>query len=260
MLNDTSKCVGCRACQSACKRWNSLPAESLGYDALYDNPSDLSAKTWTVIKAKEFQANGSKELLLAKYQCMHCAEASCVEVCPTKALYHHYFGFVAYDKEKCSGCGYCTQTCPFQIPHLSGSTLTGFEKMDKCTFCQDRVAYGQMPACAEACPVGAITFGNRTQLEEEGRNRVSELRETYPNASLYGENELGGLQVMYVLKEPPEVYGLPEAPQNSAAVTAWQDVLKPLGYAVVGAVTLGLLVNLIANRVRVPAPEKDKRR
>jgi formate dehydrogenase iron-sulfur subunit len=145
MLNDTSKCVGCRACQSACKRWNSLPAESLGYDALYDNPSDLSAKTWTVIKAKEFQANGSKELLLAKYQCMHCAEASCVEVCPTKALYHHYFGFVAYDKEKCSGCGYCTQTCPFQIPHLSGSTLTGFEKMDKCTFCQDRVAYGQMP-------------------------------------------------------------------------------------------------------------------
>jgi len=213
MLYDSTRCVGCRACQTACKQWNSLPAESIGYDGIYDNPRSLSAQTWTLIKARDIGTKGEKDLLLCKYQCMHCTEAACVKVCPTHTLTHHPLGFVAYDEGKCSGCGYCTQFCPFQVPHLAGNTLTGIQKMQKCTFCQDRVPQGRQTACAEACPAGAILFGNREELIAEGKKRVGSPKSAYPNALLYGENELGGLHVMYVLKESPTVYQFPEYPQ-----------------------------------------------
>lgn len=258
MLYDASKCVGCRACQTACKRWNKMPPESSGYGDIYDNPPDLSAKTWTLIKAREFGANGSRDLLLAKYQCVHCTDAACVKVCPTGAVFHHNLGFVGYDKDKCSGCGYCAEFCPFQVPRLSGSRLTGMQKMAKCTFCQDRVSNGQQTACAEACPAGAITYGNRDRLVAEGKKRADELRQTYPNAVLYGEKELSGLQVMYVLKQPPGVYQLPRDPQVPAAATAWQDVLKPVGMVAGGAMVLGLLLNYFVARTLI-TKEKQKR-
>jgi len=248
MLYDSSRCVGCRACQTACKQWNSLPAESIGYGGIYDNPHGLAAQTWTLIKARDITTNGEKDLLLCKYQCMHCTEAACVRVCPTHALTYHPSGFVSYDEDICSGCGYCTQFCPFQVPQLSGNTLTGIQKMQKCTFCQDRVPQGQQTACAEACPAEAILYGDRDELIAEGKNRVSLIKNTYPNARLYGENELGGLHVLYVLKESPTIYQFTEYPQVPPATTAWKDVIQPVGWALGGLTILGLGLNYLVAR------------
>lgn len=259
MLYDSAKCVGCRACQTACRRWNGLPAESIGYGDIYDNPAVLSAQTWTLIKARELSTNGENDLLLCKYQCMHCTEAACVKVCPTHALTHHPLGFVAYDEGKCSGCGYCTEFCPFQVPQLAGNMVTGVRRMHKCTFCQDRVPEGRQTACAEACPAGAILFGDRYELIGEGRNRVELMKNTYPNAILYGENELGGLHVMYVLKASPETYILPADPRIPAAATAWKDVIQPLGLAVGGLTILGLGLNYLVARKAMRARELPSR-
>lgn len=248
MLYDSSKCVGCRACQTACKEWNNMPAESTGYDGIYDNPRSLSAETWTLIKARDITVQGEKDVLLCKYQCMHCTEAACVKVCPTHALHYHPLGFVAYDKDICSGCGYCTEFCPFQVPHLEGSTLTGLQKAQKCTFCQDRVPDGRPTACAEACPAGAILFGDRQELIAEGQKRVESMKSRYPKSTLYGANELGGLHVLYVLKESPSIYQFPEYPEFPPVATAWQDIIQPLGCAVGGLTILGLGLNYVIAR------------
>ena len=248
MLYDSTRCVGCRACQTACKQWNSLPAESIGYGGIYDNPRSLSAQTWTLIKARDITTNGEKDLLLCKYQCMHCTEAACVKVCPTHALTYHPLGFVSYDENICSGCGYCTEFCPFQVPHLAGSMVTGVQRMNKCTFCQDRVPDGRQTACAEACPAGAILYGNREELIAEGKKRAISLKSAYPNALLYGESELGGLHVMYVLKEASTIYQLPEYPKVPPAALAWKDVMQPLGWALGAMTILGLGLNYLVVR------------
>jgi formate dehydrogenase iron-sulfur subunit len=221
MLYDASKCVGCRACQNACKQWNKLPAESIGYGNIYENPSDLSAKTWTLIKAREVQGHIGKELLFCKYQCMHCTEASCEAVCPTGAISHHGSA-VVIDQKVCIGCGYCIQACPFNVPHKRHGFAVG--ATGKCTFCADRQAEGLPPACVEVCPAEALQFGEQNDLITVGRTRAELLKTNgYENASLYGENELGGLHVLYVLPYQPSVYRLPEAPQlaTSRVSTQW---------------------------------------
>ncbi|MBA7483834.1 Formate dehydrogenase, nitrate-inducible, iron-sulfur subunit [subsurface metagenome] len=232
MLYDASKCIGCQLCADAC--W------------------EKNGKSFTEVKSKWLDINGKEELGFYKHQCMHCTEATCVKVCPTGALRRHELGFVSYDRDKCSGCGYCVEFCPFQIPRLSGSTLTGVQKMDKCDFCEGRVANNQQPACVEACPVGALTFGDRDQLVAEGKERVEILRKTYPNATLFGENELGGLHVLLLLLKPANVYGLPEDPQVPLAATVWQDVTKPVGFALGGLSIIVLAVNyLIARQAKL---------
>ncbi len=251
MLIDVSKCMGCRGCQVACKQWNELEADVTSNTGTYQNPPDLSPNTWNLVKFKEIGNNGTVRWLMWPFRCMHCTDASCVKVCPTGALYHHPLGFVAYDKDKCSGCGYCIEFCPFHVPHASRNIITGLGKMDKCLFCQDRVTNDLEPACAKTCPPGAIKFGNRVELVTEGRRRVEVLRSTRPKASLYGERELGGLHMLYVLEERPEVYGLPAEPKVPVVATAWQDVIQPLGYAAAGVVTLGLLLNLMVARARM---------
>ncbi len=260
MLYDASKCIGCRACQTACRRWNELPPEPNGYGGLYDNPSRLSARTWTLVKAKAIKAGGGDELLLCKYQCMHCTDAACVRVCPTKALTHSELGFVAYDPDLCSGCGYCEEFCPFYIPRLGGSTLTGIQRMQKCTFCANRVTNNRPTACADACPTGALTFGNRKDLIEEGLKRTSELKKSYSNAVFYGDKELGGLHVMYVLKEEPTVYALPLKPNVPPATVVWKNVIQPLGWVVGGLTIAGLGLNyLVARKAKIAREQSGKR-
>lgn len=221
MLYDASKCTGCRACQNACKRWNKLPAESSGYSGIYENPPDLSAKTWTLIKAREIQGNNGKEVLFCKYQCMHCTEASCEAVCPTGAISHHGSA-VVIDQKICIGCGYCVQACPFGVPHKEHGFSTGATK--KCTFCADRQAQGLEPVCVEVCPTNALQFGDRASLVSIGQARVDTLKTSgYPDVSLYGENELGGLRVLYVLPYTASVYNLPATPHlaTSKVSTQW---------------------------------------
>jgi len=205
------------------------------------------------MRFKEVERGRKVDWLFTRRACMHCTDAACVKVCPTDALYHHELGFVAYNKDICSGCGYCVDFCPFTVPRSDRNLATGVAKMDKCTFCTtpgyDRIAEGWEPACVKTCPTDALIYGNRSELVAEGRKRVAALQaKGYSNAYLYGDMELGGLHVMYVLDDSPEVYGLQVAPQVPAAAIAWQDVIQPLGWAVGGLTIIGLGLNYIVAR------------
>ncbi|MFN3762597.1 MAG: 4Fe-4S dicluster domain-containing protein [Anaerolineae bacterium] len=239
ILYDPVKCVGCRACQMACKRWNKLPNESTDPLGIYESPRGLSAITWNIIKLRRTEVGWH----FFNYQCMHCTDAACVTVCPTGALSHDPMGFVSLDRNKCNGCGYCTQFCPYGVPHLQiANPLTGEARSAKCTFCQDRIRAGiGGPSCAEICPVGALTWGKRGELLEKARARVAELRAKGMNARIYGETEAGGLHRLSILLDEPEQYGLPSVPKTPGLARAWQRVIQPLGTGVFGAILLGIL-------------------
>ncbi len=254
LFYDPTKCIGCRACQNACKDWNGNPAE-LDPTGLYDAPRELSADTWTLIKLTNVQTDWP----FVNYQCMHCTDAACVTVCPTGALHKDAKGFVAIDQNKCNGCGYCTQFCPFGVPHLGDVNLiTGQARAAKCTFCQDRIQAGiGGPFCAESCPTQALVWGKREALLEEAKARVSDLKaEGHSEARLYGESEAGGLHRMSILLDEPSVYGLPADPQGPISFSAiWQRIVQPLGGIAVGATALGLVVNWLVARTQIKVEE-----
>jgi formate dehydrogenase iron-sulfur subunit len=243
MLVDVSKCVNCWWCYAVCKNYNDLP-ETLKPDPA--EPPSLTPDVWTTLKP----VWKSNEWHSRKLACNHCTEAACVEVCPTGALSYNKLGFVQYDKEKCSGCGYCAEFCPFGIPQLQSDKLTGTAMMDKCTFCMDRVTNGQQTACAEACPTGAIKFGRQSDLLKEGKDRAASLRAIIPGATFYGENELGGLHVMYVLDDRPEVYGLPSSPESPPPATI-RKVFQWIGSGLAIAAVAGFGLNYLVARIRM---------
>jgi len=243
MLVDVSRCIGCWWCYAACKHHNGLEETTKPGVA---EPPELSPDTWTTLRPVRMDENWS----YLKHACMHCADAACVKVCPSGALSYNELGFVQYEREKCIGCGYCVEFCPFEVPRLEDNRATGVGLMSKCTFCKDRVARGEQPACAEACPTGAIQFGDRSQLLEEGRQRVRELVRSYPRACLYGEHEMGGLHVLYVLPDQPSAYGLPEERQLAAAAIVQEDILRPFAWIAWGAAAAGLTLNVLVARLR----------
>jgi formate dehydrogenase beta subunit len=230
MLYDSSKCIGCYACVSACRRQNNLDPGS----------------AYTAIESIQLGENRTTSFY--KSQCMHCTDATCVKVCPTQALTRHELGFVAFDQDKCIGCGYCAEFCPFHIPKVIGSKVTGIEKMSKCTFCEDRIDDNGQTACSAACPTHALTFGSRDDLVKQGKERVAELTSIYPNATFYGEEELGGLHVMYILRDKPAVYNLPEDPRVPSTAVAWKNIIQPMGWSMGGLVVLGLGMNYLFAR------------
>jgi len=240
MLVDVTKCVSCWWCYAACKSYNGLQ-ETIKPDP--EKPPALSPDVWTTLHP----VKKGEGWISRKQACNHCTDAACVEVCPTGALSYNKLGFVQYDKDKCSGCGYCAQFCPFGVPQMESNRITGSAVMDKCTFCQDRVANDEQPACAAACTTGAIKFGKRDELIQEGNERVIALRQTNASAVLYGDKELGGLHVMYVLDDSPEVYGLPANPEVPAAAMV-RDVFRWLGVSVAVAVVAGFGLNYIVAR------------
>ncbi len=258
ILFDATKCIGCRGCQVACKQWNELAAVKTFNQGSLENPPDLSSNTYLTMKFTEASKNGTVDWLFVRRSCMHCTDAACVEVCPTNALYHSSDGIVSYDKGKCTGCGYCKEFCPFDVPRLDTNRVTGLGRMNKCTLCTtpglDRISANLQPACVKTCPPEALKYGDREQLAAEGTARVAALKaggsEAYPNATLYGERELGGLHVLYVLADSPQAYGLPQAPKFPDVATAWKSVIQPLGWAAAGAVAVGLLINLMVARAK----------
>jgi formate dehydrogenase iron-sulfur subunit len=229
-FTDTTTCIGCKACEVACKQWNDLPADGgeLIKGGSYDHTRSLGATTWRHVRFVEVATpdpipGGSDELDLLSIAsggatlerwvfmsdvCKHCTNAGCLDACPTGALVRTEFDTVIVQADVCNGCGYCIPACPFGVidrDHDDGRAA-------KCTLCYDRLEDGMEPACAKACPTDSIQFGPREELEERARRRVSVLHgRGIDRAYLYGADDdiAGGLGAFFLLTEAPERYGLP---------------------------------------------------
>ncbi|HRL22626.1 MAG TPA: formate dehydrogenase subunit beta [Alcaligenes sp.] len=239
-LIDTSKCIGCKACQVACMEWNDTRDEIGTNIGVYDNPIDLTAKSWTVMKFSEYEDNeGNLEWLIRKDGCMHCEDPGCLKACPSPgAIVQYTNGIVDFHEENCIGCGYCVTGCPFDVPRISEKD----KKAYKCTLCSDRVAVGQEPACAKTCPTGAIVFGTKDDMKQHAAERIEDLKSRgFENAGLYDPAGVGGTHVMYVLHhaDKPQLYSdLPKDPQISPMVSLWKGVAKPIGVAAMALTAL----------------------
>jgi formate dehydrogenase iron-sulfur subunit len=239
-LIDVSKCIGCKACQVACMEWNDLRDEVGTNHGVYDNPLDLTDKSWTVMRFSEVELEqGKLEWLIRKDGCMHCADPGCLKACPAPgAIVQYANGIVDFHEENCIGCGYCITGCPFNIPRISKKDSKAY----KCTLCSDRVSVGMEPACVKTCPTGALVFGSKEDMIQHAEERIVDLKSRgYKNAGLYDPPGVGGTHVMYVLQhaDQPQIYnGLPKDPQISLLVELWKGVLKPIMSLGLGLVAL----------------------
>jgi formate dehydrogenase iron-sulfur subunit len=221
-FTDTSICIGCKACEVACKEWNHVPEDGLDFTGdSYDNTGELSANTWRHVAFIEqpmrvdgvqAEADGGFRWLMSSDVCKHCTSAACLDVCPTGALFRTEFGTVVIQEDVCNGCGYCVSACPFGVI----DRREGDGRAWKCTLCYDRLKDGQEPACAKACPTDSIQFGELDDLRERAQGRVAELqRDGVQEARLYGEDPadgVGGFGAFFLLLDEPETYGLPPDP------------------------------------------------
>ncbi|HEY8521290.1 MAG TPA: formate dehydrogenase subunit beta [Gammaproteobacteria bacterium] len=232
-LIDTSKCIGCKACQVACMEWNDLRDEIGTCTGFYENPHDLTPSSWTLMRFTEHETDdGDLEWLIRKDGCMHCADPGCLKACPAPgAIVQYANGIVDFDSEHCIGCGYCITGCPFNIPRISEVDRKAY----KCTLCSDRVAVGREPACVKACPTGALVFGTKEDMLKHAAERVADLKSRgFDNAGVYDPEGVGGTHVLYVLHhaDRADLYsGLPQNPRISPLVGLWKGITKPLGLA-----------------------------
>ncbi|HZZ64659.1 MAG TPA: 4Fe-4S dicluster domain-containing protein, partial [Candidatus Baltobacteraceae bacterium] len=214
---DTSVCIGCKACEVACKEWNNLPEDGYNYTAMsYDNTVELSGNTWRhVAFVEQFErgngAPGKSRWLMESDVCKHCTHAGCLDVCPTGAIVRTEFGTVVIQEDVCNGCGYCVVACPFGV--ISEQPQAG--TMGKCTLCYDRLKIGEIPACAKACPTESIQYGPVEELRERAAHRLESVQQRFDGAQLYltdPNDGVGGGGSMWLLLDKPEVYGLPPDP------------------------------------------------
>jgi formate dehydrogenase iron-sulfur subunit len=238
---DTTVCIGCKACEVACKEWNQLPATNGGRNTLsgdsYDNTRRLDGIHWRHVKfIEQFNADRSQgRWLMMSDVCKHCVRAGCLEVCPTGAIIRTEFDTVVIQSDVCNGCRDCIAGCPFGVIDINPVSGTA----QKCTLCYDRMRAGMEPACAKACPTDSINFGPIRQLKEMAERRVGQLKQGGESrAYLYGADDkiVGGLNSFYLLVDKPEVYGLPADPRLPSRN------LKPSSlWATVGAALIGIM-------------------
>jgi formate dehydrogenase iron-sulfur subunit len=250
-FTDTSVCIGCKACEVACKEWNHVPSKPLSFSgSSYDNTLQLDADTWRHVAfieqdrqiadpAQPDGADGTRvgpRWLMASDVCKHCTHAACLDVCPTGALIRTEFGTVVVQEDVCNGCGYCVSACPYGV--IDKREDDG--RVWKCTMCYDRLGGGLEPACATACPTKSIQYGDLDELRERAATRVEELHERgETSARLYGEDPtdgVGGNGAFFLLLDEPEVYGLPPDP-----VVTTRDLGAMWRQAGAAALTLGAL-------------------
>jgi formate dehydrogenase iron-sulfur subunit len=245
-LTDSTVCIGCKACEVACKEWNDVPADGMVWSGLsYDNTQSLGASTWRhVMFLEQPQAAGPQiaetadpfRWIFLSDVCKHCGKAGCLEACPTGAILRTDIGSVLVQKDVCNGCGYCIVTCPFGVIDRRQTDGRAF----KCTFCYDRQKAGLIPACAKACPTQSIQFGELNELQLRARTRVQELQERgYHDARLYDpqETSVQGVHAFFVILGEPENYNLPPAPEvpTTYLKSAWTSAL------VCSAVAFGII-------------------
>ncbi len=234
-FTDSTICIGCKACEVACKQWNSLPADGMTWSGQsYDNTLHLSATTWRHVSFTEHALpDGGVRWLFNSDVCKHCTAAPCQEACPTGSIIRNEWDDVYVQADICNGCGYCVSACPFGV--LQRSEADG--AVHKCTLCYDRQRDGLEPACAKSCPTDSITFGLVSQLKERARKRVEELHARgTTEAYLYGADdtaEYKSLNAFFLLTDEPAAYNLPEAPPRPSS-------RMPLRYLLSAVVGLGL--------------------
>ena len=252
-LIDTTLCIGCKACEIACQQWNDQEYTIGTFHNTYQTMPDLAPNFWNLIKFNETEINGAQSWLMAKYQCMHCADAGCIKACPAPGAINQLpNGIVDFNRDNCIGCGYCITGCPFDVPRLSPTT----KKVYKCSLCSDRVAAGLEPACIKTCPTNCLTFGSRNDLQFLAEKRAEELRaDGFTHAGVYDGPGVGGTNVLYVLKHAnqPEAYGLPKDPHIPWTVSLWKGPLKWIG----NTLFLGGILTAIVHYIKYGPQEED---
>lgn len=237
-FTDTTICIGCKACEVACKQWNQLPEDGYNFSGnSYDNTMHLSGDTWRHVSFVERPAPEFSWLMMSDV-CKHCQRAGCLEACPTGSIIRTEFDSVFVQPDICNGCGYCVSACPFGVINRVESDGRAW----KCTLCYDRLKEGMEPACAKACPTDSIQFGDVADMRARAERRVSELHSKGVNeAYIYGTDQPGteGLNAIFLLMDKPEVYNLPTDPvvPTKYAAAAWKSAgLASLGILLAAAV------------------------
>ena len=248
-FTDTTVCIGCKACEVACKQWNQLPDDGLVFTGMsYDNTAALGASTWRHVSFIErpvplggqVTGVGDFSWLLMSDVCKHCQRAGCLEACPTGAIVRTEFHTVFVQPDVCNGCGYCITGCPFGVIDRREDDGRAW----KCTLCYDRLSDDMTPACAQACPTDSIVFGELDELKQKAAARVEELHDRgLDEAYLYGVDEdnqpgTGGLNAFFLLVDEPEVYNLPPDPVVPTLKSG--DAWKSMGIAVSAMAVAGL--------------------
>ena len=264
-FTDTSVCIGCKACEVACKEWNQVPEDGLLFTGnSYDNTGGLGANTWRHVAFIEQDrplrvdleaqqtADGEKpdgfRWLMSSDVCKHCTHSACLDVCPTGAIVRTEFGTVVVQEDVCNGCGYCVPACPFGV--LDRREIEDDGRVWKCTLCYDRTREGMTPACAQACPTESIQYGPLDELRQRAANRLEAVvADGFDGARLYGQDPgdegIGGFGAFFLLLDEPQVYGLPPRP---VATTHDLPEMWRAAAAAAGALVLGTLACLVGGR------------
>ncbi len=257
LLIDNTRCIGCRACQVACKAWNELPAEETEFFAGpgYQNPRDMSADTWTYITYNEVDLNGRFEWVFGRRLCMHCNEPACASACPVGAFDKSPDGPVVYHTSRCIGCRYCQLACPFQVPKFEWDKA--FPLIAKCTLCADRIEAGLAPACSKVCPTDAVAFGEREDLLHEAESRIRDNPGGYVH-HVYGKDEAGGTCVLHLSNVPFETVGYPTDVPARPLVDYTKKAMGTIPTVMSGlTVCLGVIYGVIQRRMQLAEGPAD---
>jgi len=266
LLIDTSLCMGCRGCQVACKQWWQQEAEVTTQTGTYQNPPDLTWKSWSVVRFQETELNGKFAWLFAKDQCRHCADPMpCKLGCPNDAISKNEFGGVVIDQSKCGDCDVgCADYCPYEVPKKElAEDGTEYCRVFKCRMCADRLEAGKSPACAKTCPTGAISFGDKADMVALAESRVTDLKAGgYADANIYPNTDGNSFWVLLTGNDSYELTQfedkVPADKKPQPTMLAGKSVLSPIGAAaLVGGVALGAL-KALSDRKDMLASEEEE--